>query len=66
MGLCGANPLTTVKEKFNAGKLPSQKFRGNQAYLYLVTIAYNCFSLFKKSICHQSGVANLLKQLEIS
>ena len=27
---------------FNAGKLPSQKFRGNEAYLHLVTIAENC------------------------
>ena len=54
------------KNPFNAGKLPSQKFKGNQAYLYLVIIAYNCFSIFKKSICHQTGTANLLKQLEIS
>ncbi len=60
------NYFKESKNPFNAGKLPSQRFRGNQAYLYLVTIAYNCFSLFKKSICHQSGVANLLKQLEIS
>jgi hypothetical protein len=54
------------KNPFNAGKMPSQKFRGNQAYLYLVTIAYNCFSIFKKSICHQTCAESLLKQLEIS
>jgi len=37
------------KNPFNAGKMPSQKFRANEAYLYLVVIAYNCFSLFKKT-----------------
>jgi hypothetical protein len=34
---------------FNAGKMPSQEFRGNEAYLRLVTIAENCCVLFKKS-----------------
>lgn len=37
---------------FNAGKLPSQKFRGNEAYLHLVTIAENCCVLFKKKFSH--------------
>ncbi|MCZ6681444.1 MAG: transposase [Candidatus Poribacteria bacterium] len=40
---------------FNAGKLPSQKFRGNQAYLQLVTIAENCCVLFKKKVSLPPG-----------
>lgn len=35
---------------FNAGKMPSQEFRGNEAYLRLVTIAENCCVLFKKKV----------------
>jgi len=52
------------KNPFNAGKMPSQKFRANEAYLYLVIIAYNLFSLFKKNICQATGKENLLKQLK--
>jgi len=33
---------------FQAGKMPSQKFRANEAYLQLVTIAENCCLWFKK------------------
>ena len=54
------------KNPLNAGKMPSQKFRGNEAYLHLVTLAYNCFSIFKKTICQQSGRENLLVQLRIN
>lgn len=54
------------KNPFNSSKMPSQKFRGNEAYLHLVTLAYNCFSIFKKTICQQTGRENLLKQLKIS
>lgn len=50
---------------FNAGKMPSQLFRANEAYLYLVTIAYNCFHIFKKSICQATGEEILLRHLEI-
>lgn len=46
---------------FNAGKLPSQKFRGNQAYLQLVTIAENCCVLFKKKYFHSTGEVVLWK-----
>ena len=49
---------------FNAGKLPSQKFYGNQAYLHLVTIAENCCVLFKKKRCHPVGEPVLWKPLE--
>lgn len=40
---------------FNAGKMPSQKFRGNEAYLHLVTIAENCCVLFKKKFSLPTG-----------
>jgi hypothetical protein len=40
---------------FNAGKMPSQEFRGNEAYLRLVTIAENCCFLFKKKFCLPTG-----------
>ncbi|MCD6359412.1 MAG: transposase [Armatimonadetes bacterium] len=33
---------------FNAGKTPSEKFRGNEAYLQYVIMAYNLFQWFKK------------------
>jgi hypothetical protein len=49
---------------FNAGKLPSQKFRGNEAYLHLVTIAENCCVLFKKKYSQPLGKAVLWKPLE--
>jgi len=54
------------KNPFNAGKMPSQKFRGNEVYLHFVMLAYNCFSIFKKDICHQIGKEDLLKRLKIS
>jgi hypothetical protein len=40
---------------FNSGKMPSQKFKANQAYLLYLAIAYNCFVWFKKNFCHQNG-----------
>jgi len=49
---------------FHAGKLPSQKFRGNEAYLHLVTIAENCFVLFKKRFSLSLGRTVLWKPLE--
>jgi len=36
------------KGPFNAGKMPSEKFRGCEAYLQFVIIAYNLFEWFKK------------------
>jgi hypothetical protein len=42
---------------FNAGRMPSQKFRGNEAYLRLVTIAENCCVLFKKKFSLPTGRA---------
>lgn len=49
---------------FNAGKLPSQKFRGNEAYLQLVAIAENCCVLFKKKFSLPIGKPALWKPLE--
>lgn len=40
---------------FNAGKMPSQKFRANEAYLQLVTIAENCMLWFKKNFYLKNG-----------
>ena len=36
-------------QSFNTGKMPSQRLRANQAYLYFVGIGYNCFLWFKKT-----------------
>jgi len=36
------------KQSFSSGRMPSQRFRGNEAYLQLVTTACNCFQWFKK------------------
>lgn len=60
------NFFKEVKNPFNAGKMPSQIFRGNEAYLHLVVIAYNCFHIFKKNICHQEQEKSLLRHLEIA
>lgn len=60
------NFFKEAKNPFNAGKMPSQLFRGNEAYLYLVTIAYNCFHIFKKNICQQDSEESLLKHLKIA
>ena len=60
------NFFKEVKNPFNAGKMPSQIFRGNEAYLHLVVIAYNCFHIFKKNICHQDSGESLLRHLEIA
>ena len=51
---------------FNAGKFPSQEFRGNEAYLHLVTIAENCCVLFKKKFSLPIGKVFLWKPLETS
>ncbi len=51
---------------FNAGKLPSQEFRGNEAYLHLVTIAENCCALFKKKFSLPIGKVVLWKPLGTS
>lgn len=49
---------------FNSGKMPSQKFRANEAYLVYMVIAYNCFQWFRKIFCHQNGRISLFKHSE--
>jgi hypothetical protein len=43
------------KGPFNAGKMPSEKFRGCEAYLSFVVIAHNLFVWFKKNFCPRNG-----------
>jgi len=49
------NFFKEVKNPFNAGKMPSEKFRGNEAYLQFVIIAYNLFEWFKKNFFPRNG-----------
>lgn len=49
---------------FNSGKMPSQKFRANEAYLVYMVIAYNCFQWFRKIFFHQNGRISLFKVSE--
>ena len=49
------------KNPFSSGKMPSQKFRANEAYLQFVCIAYNCYHWFKKNFFHQSGKITVWK-----
>ena len=49
------NFFKEVKNPFNAGKMPSEKFRGNEAYLQFVLMAYNLFEWFKKNFCPRNG-----------
>jgi hypothetical protein len=41
---------------FEAGKMPSQKEKANEAYLQLVTIAENCCLWFKKTFSLKNGI----------
>jgi len=54
------------KNPFNSGKMPSQRFRANEAYLQFVAIAYNSYSWFKKNFFHQSGKLTLWKLPELN
>lgn len=51
---------------FGAGKMPSQRFRANEAYLHLVTIAENCSLWFKKKFSLPSGKVIQWKPCETS
>ena len=39
-----------IKQSFHAGKLPSMLFRGNEAYLWFVALAYNASIWFKQKL----------------
>ncbi|HEB13560.1 MAG TPA: hypothetical protein ENI13_01115, partial [candidate division CPR3 bacterium] len=41
------------KNPFHSGKIPSQRFRSNEAYLYFVSLAYKIFSIVQKTICQR-------------
>ena len=49
------NFFKEAKGPFNAGKMPSEKFRGCEAYLQFVIMAYNLFAWFKKNFCPRNG-----------
>ena len=49
------NFFKEVKNPFNAGKMPSESFRGNEAYLQYVIIGYNLFYWFKKNFSPRNG-----------
>ena len=53
------------KNPFHSGKMPSQRFRSNEAYLYFVSLAYNIFSIFAKTICQRYCKDALLRLLAI-
>jgi len=54
------------KNPFNSGKMPSQRFRANEAYLQFVAIAYNSYSWFKKNFFHQPGKLTLWRPQELN
>ena len=49
------NFFKEAKNPFNAGKMPSEKFRGCEAYLQFVIMAYNLFEWFKKNFSPHNG-----------
>lgn len=44
------NFFRETRQAFHLGKLPSQRFRGNEAYLWFVALAYNGFIWFKRDV----------------
>jgi len=59
------NFFKEVKNPFHSTKMPSALFRGNEAYLCLLIIAYNCWVVFKKTIYQLHGKDIHIKQLQI-
>lgn len=51
------NFFKEAKNPFNAGKMPSERFRSCEVYLQFVTMAYNLFECFKKNFCPSHGAA---------
>ena len=49
------NTFKAVHQAFNTGKLPSQRFRANQCYLGMMTIAYNVTVLFQRHLLTQQA-----------
>ena len=51
------NFFKQAKGPFNAGKMPSERFRACEAYLQFCIIAYNLFEWFKKNFSPRNGKA---------
>lgn len=49
------NFFKEAKGPFNAGKMPSERFRACEAYLQFVVMAYNLFEWFKKNFSPRNG-----------
>jgi len=58
------NFFKEVKNPFCSTKMPSSRFKGNEAYLYFEVIAYNCWIIFKKTIYQLHGKNIHIKQLQ--
>jgi len=58
------NFFKEAKGPFNAGKMPSEKFRACEAYLQFCVIAYNLFEWFKKNFSPRNGKAIKWKPFE--
>jgi IS4 transposase len=56
------NFFKETKQSFNSGKMPSQKFRGNEAYLWFVCIAYNV-SIWFKPVLAKAGKRCAVKEI---
>lgn len=57
------NFFKETKQSFNSGKMPSQKFRGNEAYLWFVCIAYNISVWFKRDVLPKKHSRCMMKTL---
>ena len=55
------NFFRETKQSFNSGKMPSQKFRGNEAYLWFVCIAYNISVWFKRDVLPKKHSGCMMK-----
>ena len=57
------NFFKETKQSFNSGKMPSQKFRGNEAYLWFVCIAYNISVWFKRDVLPKKHSRCMMKTI---
>jgi hypothetical protein len=57
------NFFRETKQSFNSGKMPSQKFRGNEAYLWFVCIAYNISIWFKRDVLPKKHSRCMMKTI---
>jgi hypothetical protein len=57
------NFFKETKQSFNSGKMPCQKFRGNEAYLWFVCIAYNISIWFKRDVLSKKHSRCMMKTI---